>query len=64
MLWMLTYVHRLLRTAVVTKADIIIERARCSEEKHQDRSPEPRAPRASRVSVHHGKTDVCVGACG
>ena len=35
----------------MTKADIITEHARCSEENHQDRSPDPRDYRVSSVSV-------------
>ena len=35
-LWVLTHVHWSLRTAAVTKADVITERAGCSEEKLQD----------------------------
>lgn len=44
MLWVLSYVHSLLRTVAETKADVITEHARRSEEKLQDRAQSHRLP--------------------
>lgn len=44
MLWVLSYAHSLLRTVAETKADVITERARRSEEKLQDRAQSHRLP--------------------
>lgn len=44
MLWVLTYAHSLLRTVAETKADVITEHARRSEENLQDRAQSHRLP--------------------